>query len=117
MNFFTIILVILFIILGNLFIVFMNTRIVMKGKRTKRWDCNYATIAIDEEKKIIALLEPAFLDFKAFEINGIDISSKKIVPPSAVSKSPGLSTAPVNAPLAVPKNILSRRFSGIAAQF
>lgn len=35
MNFFTIILVILFIILGNLFIVFMNTRIVMKGKRTK----------------------------------------------------------------------------------
>lgn len=35
MNFFTIILVILFVILGNLFIVFMNTRIVMKGKRTK----------------------------------------------------------------------------------
>ncbi|GAA6325074.1 hypothetical protein F350042L8_21720 [Fusobacterium ulcerans] len=104
MNFFTIILVILFIILGNLFIVFMNTRIVMKGKRTKcleklskekgykftkRWDCNYATIAIDEEKKIIALLEPAFLDFKAFEINGIDISSKKIVINSLI---PGLAT-------------------------
>lgn len=104
MNFFTIILVILFIILGNLFIVFMNTRIVMKGKRTKcleklskekgykftkRWDCNYATIAIDEEKKIIALLEPAFLDFKAFEINGIDISSKKIVINSLIS---GLAT-------------------------
>ena len=45
------------------------------------------------------------------------ISSKKIVPPSAVSNNPGLSTAPVKAPLAVPKNILSRRFSGIAAQF
>lgn len=104
MNFFTIILVILFIILGNLFIVFMNTRIVMKGKRTKcleklskekgykftkRWDCNYATIAIDEEKKIIALLEPTFLDFKAFEINGIDISSKKIVINSLI---PGLAT-------------------------
>lgn len=104
MNFFTIILVILFIILGNLFIVFMNTRIVMKGKRTKcleklskekgykftkRWDCNYATIAIDEEKKIIALLEPSFLDFKAFEINGIDISSKKIVINSLI---PGLAT-------------------------
>ena len=104
MNFFTIILVILFIILGNLFIVFMNTRIVMKGKRTKcleklskekgykftkRWDCNYTTIAIDEEKKIIALLEPAFLDFKAFEINGIDISSKKIVINSLI---PGLAT-------------------------
>lgn len=58
-------------------------------KFTKRWDCNYATIAIDEEKKIIALLEPAFLDFKAFEINGIDISSKKIVINSLI---PGLAT-------------------------
>lgn len=104
MNFFTIILVILFVILGNLFIVFMNTRIVMKGKRTKcleklskekgynftkRWDCNYATIAIDEEKKIIALLEPAFLDFKALEINGADISSKKVIINSLI---PGLAT-------------------------
>ena len=58
-------------------------------KFTKRWDCNYATIAIDEEKKIIALLETAFLDFKAFEINGIDISSKKIVINSLI---PGLAT-------------------------
>lgn len=104
MNFFLIIFVILFMILGNFFIVFLNTRIVMKNKRTKclenlskekgynftkRWDCNYSTIAIDEKKKIIALLQPAFLDFKALEINADNIAEKKIIINSLI---PGMTT-------------------------
>ncbi|WP_373079832.1 hypothetical protein [Fusobacterium varium] len=104
MNFFVIILVILFMILGNFFVVFLNTRIVMKGKRskclenlskekgynfTKRWDCNYSTIAIDEEKKVVALLQPAFLDFKALEININNIADKKVIINSLI---PGMAT-------------------------
>lgn len=46
---------------------------------TKRWDCNYSTIAIDEEKKVVVLLQPAFLDFKALEINADNIAKKKII--------------------------------------
>lgn len=104
MNFFVIILVILFMILGNFFVVFLNTRIVMKGKRskclenlskekgynfTKRWDCNYSTIAIDEEKKVVVLLQPAFLDFKALEINANNIADKKVIINSLI---PGMAT-------------------------
>ena len=104
MNFFLIIFVILFMILGNFFIVFLNTRIVMKNKRTKclenlskkksynftkRWDCNYSTIAIDEEKKVVVLLQPAFLDFKALEINADNIAKKKIIINSLI---PGMVT-------------------------
>lgn len=104
MDFFTIIFIVIFVILGNFFIVFMNTRIVMKGKRTKcleklskekgynftkRWDCNYSTIAIDEGKRVIALLQPAFLDFKALEINASNIGTKKIVINSLI---PGMVT-------------------------
>ncbi|MDU1910986.1 hypothetical protein [Fusobacterium sp.] len=104
MNFFTIIFVVLFAILGNLFIVFINTRIVMKGKRgkcletlskekcynfTKRWDCNYSTIAIDEEKKVIALLQSTFLGFKALEINANNITTKKVIINSLI---PGMAT-------------------------
>lgn len=104
MNFFVIILVILFMILGNFFVVFLNTRIVMKGKRskclenlskekgynfTKRWDCNYSTIAIDEERKVVVLLQPAFLDFKALEINANNIADKKVIINSLI---PGMAT-------------------------
>ncbi|HBJ78628.1 MULTISPECIES: hypothetical protein [Fusobacterium] len=104
MNFFLIIFVILFMILGNFFIVFLNTRIVMKNKRTKclenlskekgynftkRWDCNYSTIAIDEEKKVVVLLQPAFLDFKALKINADNIAKKKIIINSLI---PGMVT-------------------------
>ena len=45
------------------------------------------------------------------------ISSRKIVPPWAASKRPGLlSIAPVNAPLTCPKSSLSSRFSCNAPQ-
>src|SRR5680860_668186 len=46
------------------------------------------------------------------------ISSKKRVPPLAMANLPALPPfcAPVNAPLAYPKNSDSRRFSGTAAQ-
>ncbi|MGF6907129.1 hypothetical protein [Fusobacterium sp. PH5-44] len=74
MNFSNIISVIIFLvffIFFNLFITFINTRIVMKKSRTaklqeignqkgynftKQWDCNYYTIAIDENKKAICKL-------------------------------------------------------------
>ncbi len=46
------------------------------------------------------------------------ISSRKIVPVSAVWKSPALfAIAPVNEPFLCPKSSLSMRFSGIAPQF
>lgn len=56
---------------------------------TKRWDCNYSTIAIDEEKKVVVLLQPAFLDFKALEINADNIAKKKIIINSLI---PGMVT-------------------------
>ena len=51
--------------------------------------------------------------------SGISVtSSRKSVPPSAISKSPFLSScAPVKLPFLWPKSSLSSRFSGIAAQF
>ena len=46
-----------------------------------------------------------------------ETSSRKIVPPLAVSKRPGLSaTAPVKAPFTWPKSSLSSRSAGMAAQ-
>lgn len=56
---------------------------------TKRWDCNYSTIAIDEEKKVVVLLQPAFLDFKALKINADNIAKKKIIINSLI---PGMVT-------------------------
>ena len=44
-------------------------------------------------------------------------SSRKIVPPSAISKAPGFSfTEPVNAPFSWPKSSFSRMSFGSAAQ-
>ena len=46
------------------------------------------------------------------------ISSRNSVPPSAISKRPGMSlSAPVKAPFTCPKNSLSKRPSGTALQF
>jgi len=46
------------------------------------------------------------------------ISSRKMVPPSAVWKNPArVSVAPVKAPLIWPKSSLSRSSSGMAPQF
>ena len=49
--------------------------------------------------------------------DALDISSRKIEPPSAAENLPGLSfTAPVKAPLIWPKSSLSSNVSGIAPQ-
>ncbi len=46
------------------------------------------------------------------------ISSRKMEPPFAVSNNPiRLEVAPVNAPFSCPKSSLSKRFSGMVAQF
>ena len=45
------------------------------------------------------------------------ISSRKMVPPSAISNKPGLFSAPVKLPFIVPNRILSIKASGMAAQF
>ena len=45
------------------------------------------------------------------------ISSRNRVPPLASSNRPFLDYAPVKPPFSVPKNILSSKLSGIAAQF
>ena len=45
------------------------------------------------------------------------ISSKYSVPPSATSKSPALSMAPVKLPFTEPNSVLSIKLSGMAAQF
>ncbi len=46
-----------------------------------------------------------------------DISSRKIIPPSAWTKSPFLfAKAPVKAPFSKPNSSLSRRVAGMAAQ-
>jgi len=82
-NIINIVIIITLFIFFNLFLTFINTRIVMKKSRTvkleeigtqkgyaftKQWDCNYSTVAIDKNKKVICQLKIKGMGFAVDKI-------------------------------------------------
>lgn len=85
---FKILIFIIFYILANFLITFINSRIMMKKSRKNTldelssnkgyqfdniWDCNYSTIAIDKNKGIICQLKNSGLSFQIDKIIAKDM--------------------------------------------
>ena len=95
--FISVIFILILLISLNLMTGYFNSRILMKGKRnkklkdfenegytvSKRWDCNFMTIAIDEEKKVIGCVVFA-LTSKLYIIEIKDIISQPEIKISGV---------------------------------
>lgn len=91
------ILILILLIFLNLMVGYVNSRVLMKGKRdkklknfenegykiSKRWDCNLMTIAIDEDKKVIGCVVFGITS-KLYVIDIKDIISKPEIKVSGV---------------------------------